>query len=1090
MNKLFALYILVLCSLGLVACGDDKSSSSDSSKGSVVEVDGLEDRVHCTKSHYGEIVHVLENDSIYECTSDGWVVADSEKIEEILVGSSSSKGEEPDEAGNDSEKSSSSAIVPSSSDTAEIEVKRVDSVSVSGFAHKGPFISGTAVTVYELDSVLATTKRKYSSKISGDDGSFSVKGIALERQFALVEVNGFYRNAVTGKNTSGTKLKLHAIEDLSTGKDVEVNVNVFTELEYERVKNLVQKNKYNVPAAKLRATQELLSIFGATGDDTLKATAISLKDTNSAGVALYAASVMLQGSLSVSKFSARLAAVAEDFAADGKLNNWEFRAAMADELSERENFDDIRANIKAMKITAKVPTFEHILENFWYDEFKLGICNDSTELTVVKNSNKYSDTYGKGYACTSKRWHLVSDQDTEFGLCVADSNGVYKTAKSKLHYVCSDGSWKEVSEIIFELNHRTPCDNSREGKAIKADADGSYYACAAGVWKEITELENELLYENPCNEGNNEKVIKASTNGKFYACLDMEWEDALELDYKIGYACTEGNSQKFETVDGENYACYEKKWIAVSDVDKGIGYLCKENAIGNREKFDGKFYRCDGTKWNEISEDMFEIGLCTEKFVGGCEIGVSGKYYECQDNGEFEWIESNEIYCELGVCDLSNEGSLPIYKGNGYACVNKEWKQCSSENVNEISGSLACVDSVDTNEEQAYAWRNANAMEMATGMVCGNHNKAMSSNDWVNVESGTYYCVDECDKMMCSEGIHDYRWEIASEVEIATQLICDESTAGIVKNNYACKWSWEDHENVWVEASEVEKKMGKTCNGSIVSSVEMSLDKSAYYVCDDGMDGYQWRFADLFEQKIKDVCGSSKKNKTVTVGGESYVCRSNTDGSRYFWTLKVSDVRSLAKKTSYEAVAIGDQIWFNSNLNYNSTYATYDPDDPNGSTYGAYYRHDGRNSVCPSGWKTPSKSDVEKLIAFLDENAIDAVSALTDSSFYPDEYKNEYGSNDYGFGGIGASVINYCTEELKQKASWLCGEERRNGYANWFWTSESGSSCSNAFVIQKSYGKGKIDFVCIENEAVTKTSGGSFQVTSMPRKIPVRCLKN
>lgn len=83
-------------------------------------------------------------------------------------------------------------------------------------------------------------------------------------------------NMLTGKTTSGTRSKLHAIVDLSESKNVKANVNLFTELELARVSTLVLNEKFNVPAAKVRATKEILNLFNIKAPEGLTSTAISL----------------------------------------------------------------------------------------------------------------------------------------------------------------------------------------------------------------------------------------------------------------------------------------------------------------------------------------------------------------------------------------------------------------------------------------------------------------------------------------------------------------------------------------------------------------------------------------------------------------------------------------------------------------------------------------------------------------------------------------------------------------------------------------------------------------------------------------------
>ena len=75
----------------LVACGDDDSSSFEEENNSSgqASVETYEDLVHCTKSHYGEIVFVEEENAYFECTSEDWIEVDSATVDSILATSSS-----------------------------------------------------------------------------------------------------------------------------------------------------------------------------------------------------------------------------------------------------------------------------------------------------------------------------------------------------------------------------------------------------------------------------------------------------------------------------------------------------------------------------------------------------------------------------------------------------------------------------------------------------------------------------------------------------------------------------------------------------------------------------------------------------------------------------------------------------------------------------------------------------------------------------------------------------------------------------------------------------------------------------------------
>ncbi|WP_290742408.1 FISUMP domain-containing protein [Fibrobacter sp. UBA4309] len=628
LSKKLCLAASLAGALILAACGDDSSSSSEepSKSSGLATVETFEDLVHCTKSHYGEIVFVEEEDAYFECTSEDWAEVDSATVDSLLATSSSS-------ADADTVKSSSS-VKADSSEIAEVETKKVDSVTVSGFAQKGPYASGSVVTVYGLDSLLEKTKTKFSGKVSGDSGAYSVSKIVLPSQFALVEVNGFYTSENTGKKTSGSKTTLNAVVDLSAGKNVKANVNLFTELEYARVKHLVTAEKFNVPAAKKRATKELLAVFGAKAGDDLTATSLSLADTGTAGKALLAASILLQGDLSASKFGLRLGDVGDLFASTGSLDSDTLRAALADWASKADstdNFKSIRANVKNMKLVATVPDFESILYTFWTGVYKLGACTDSLEETIKKNENKHSDNYGVGYACTSKRWHKATALDTELGLCTAKKEGEYKEykgGKETEYYVCRTGTWQKISATQFELKE---CSEKRENEYVKAKS-GEYFVCSGKQWIELDSITYELKL---CTEDRNNELAKTEKSGS-YVC---EWSDG------------EGAWRKATDVEAELGVCGGK------EVKSDSVYKVSENS----------FYVCENAEWREATRqeiNTYKLGVCSSKnqdtiiwtgeFYKGVGLGnipnleesSGGEFYRCNNN---EWEESDQIHFVYGA---------------------------------------------------------------------------------------------------------------------------------------------------------------------------------------------------------------------------------------------------------------------------------------------------------------------------------------------------------------------------------------------------------------------------------------------------------
>ena len=118
--------------------------------------------------------------------------------------------------------------------------KTVRKERVNGISQKGPFVQGSAITLYELSDKLSQTGRNFSDIITDDKGSFQIKNVELVSSYAMLQADGFYRNEVTGE-ISKTSVKLYAISDIREKSTV--NVNLLTHLEYFRVQKLIDEGK-------------------------------------------------------------------------------------------------------------------------------------------------------------------------------------------------------------------------------------------------------------------------------------------------------------------------------------------------------------------------------------------------------------------------------------------------------------------------------------------------------------------------------------------------------------------------------------------------------------------------------------------------------------------------------------------------------------------------------------------------------------------------------------------------------------------------------------------------------------------------------
>lgn len=831
--------------LSLIACGDDSSSSGDDSKNRIAEYETMQEMVHCTKSHYGEVAYVVELDSVYECTSEGWVSVDSSKIEELL-NSSASESDDKDIKSSDSEKISKS-------DTAKVKNVKVKSVTVKGVAEKGPFASGGVVTVYGLDSDFNETKQSFKGSVSDDKGSFTISGISLESQYAVIEVKGFFNNEVSGKVTSGSKTKLNALVDLSKGGTVKANVNVFTSLEMSRAVYLVLNEKYNVLAAKKRATREILSVFGVK-TDSLVATDISLSGDDDATKALFAASVAMIGNLTTVKFNSRISDFVDSFAATGKMDDT-LRAEIADNLNYMDSagvFAEVAKNVKS--INSKISDLDSFLYNFWVDAYGLPVCNDKNEKTQEKNTNKLSDNYGAGFACTSKHWHKSTALDAELGLCVGDAEGSFKKSKDKKYYTCNIGQWREISSTQYELKECTDAIAKDDDKKYRSVNDKQFFLCKDKQWKELSADEFEL---RDCTKDNAKDVVTTKSKNS-YVCESNAWRKASDQEAEFGY-CAKVDSTIFKELNDKYYACLKDGWMEVDTVTAEVGFCTSKNKGKFKTLKSGNVFVCDDGEWIESDGKASAIGEICGKDNDGDTASVS------KDDFKGNYV------CDGGnwtMCGSDNDLSVLVEKK--LACENKKWRKASES---EISTGMVCgsstMDSVSAgyvcskNKDSKYVWREANDGEKATGKVCG-----------ATADDGSVVKVSDSKSYTCENN----KWRTAKTGEAETGAICTSEKENVVDGTagFACVLD-SDSKYGWRAADAGEKATEKICGVTIDNNnMQKGSDNNMYTCIDDA-----WRASSAGEVATNKLCDESFANK-VNKSGTGFVCEKDAN-SKYNW---------------------------------------------------------------------------------------------------------------------------------------------------------------------------------------------------------------
>lgn len=235
--------------------------------------------------------------------------------------------------------------------------------NVIGCVQKGPFINGSSVTVYDLQSNLSPTGKSYNAQITDNKGTFQLNNIALSSNYIGLRADGFYFNEISGQQ-SATQITLYALSDI-TGKS-DININILTHLEKSRVEYLI-KNGKSFAESKIQAQKEILAIFNIDKSNIKTSENLNISEGGDDNGILLAISSILQGYRSESEMTELLSNISNDIKEDGTLNSDTLGSALInhaiilDTTSIKNNlakrYNDIGAK-------ASIPEFGKYIANF------------------------------------------------------------------------------------------------------------------------------------------------------------------------------------------------------------------------------------------------------------------------------------------------------------------------------------------------------------------------------------------------------------------------------------------------------------------------------------------------------------------------------------------------------------------------------------------------------------------------------------------------------------------------------------------------------------------------------------------------------
>ena len=515
-------YTLAFAAFLLAACGD----TIENQMGMDV-VDSVADLPKCTSSNEGEQAFVKGEPTVRVCVDGEWfatagdasgfscnteelkdgsglkIICNGDSIGVVLNGEKGDSGKDgkngkDGEDGEDGKAGTGCAIsgyteatvtvvcgdstmvlelgAGAGSDTLVLDSEKVavSFESLAGYSQKGPFLKGSTVYLYELSDgrTLKQTNGNFTSIITRDDGRYKFTARDLVSQYAMIVVDGNYRNEVTGKS-SEAPIRLRAITDMRKRSDA--NINLLTHLEFDRVYYLVTREKKTVKQAKKQAQNEIFKAFHIEIDENADAEDLDVFGKTDADAALLAISVLLQGDGNATDLSVLLTEIADDMETDGKWdgpNSAANRARIADWAIKADSagrMDSIRHNVKGWGLSDTVPIFEKYMRVFYEQEYDLGLCGgkDNSIGTVKHIGNRKSVYYAESYFDSKRirrfvckadgRWDFATDFEKDtYGWRDSTVGAIKHGSITGKSYVYTNEGWRYFADSFDLFDGKNP----------------------------------------------------------------------------------------------------------------------------------------------------------------------------------------------------------------------------------------------------------------------------------------------------------------------------------------------------------------------------------------------------------------------------------------------------------------------------------------------------------------------------------------------------------------------------------------------------------------------------------------------------------
>lgn len=557
---------------------------------------------------------------------------------------------------------SSSSYVADPEDFVDQGVIKIKDGAITGVAQKGPYLQGSTYRIIPLDGkTLKPTGDTLSDQFNNSKGTYTFCNLNLPSQYAMIEASGYYRSELTG-GKSNLQMTIGAIVDVQKG----ANINMITNLEYERVKYLVQNEGYNIAGAKKRALTEVLSAFHIE-NVTGSAEQLDITQDGEANGALLAISIMIQG-VAGTEFNVidMMKDFREDLKEDGQWTGKTARTVIADfayEADSARKLGGYRNNVASWGL-GSVPAFESYIREFWGLEYGIGRCTEDRYGEIKRNQNsasKHKDSY---FICENG-WRYIGEFEYNTKNNVCDVKGLIipgNIDKDK-YYICDNG-WRAATSVEVDM-YFTDC--TQDGK-LHRFSDGNLYKCSYDKFVKADPLDTALAAA--CVSYSEGKTFARKDDIHKYTCKNGSWDISWAMencseDGKIAAMYYEASDKK------KGYVCDADTFRVASAADSLYDFACVSYTDGKtaERKEAIHTYTCENNSW-KMNNKWSKSNCAKDGSIRNLIYDEKGskKNYVCDaDTFRVATAQDSARVSHAGFTCVSYNESKSL---NGYTCLN------------------------------------------------------------------------------------------------------------------------------------------------------------------------------------------------------------------------------------------------------------------------------------------------------------------------------------------------------------------------------------------------------------------------------------